>query len=87
MEEKEFLYEGRKKSIFTLPSKVVLFFVLLFLLVYLSDVLFGTRSVNEMLKLYHQEKDLKNKIKKAKKENEKLQRELFNYEVLVPDGN
>jgi len=87
MEEKESLYEGKKRSIFTLPSKVLLFFVLLFLLVYLSDVLFGTRSVNGMLKLYHQEKDLKTKIKKAKKENEKLQRELFNYEVLVPDGN
>jgi len=87
MEEKESLYEGKKRTIFTLPSKLVLFFILLFLIIYLSDVLFGTRSVNEMLKLYHQEKELKTKIKKAKKENEKLQRELFNYEVLVPDGN
>ncbi len=79
MEEKGF--------IFTLPYKLLAIILVMLFALYLGNILFGTRSVEQMLKLYKQEKNLKYEIKNAKKENEKLQKKLFEYEVLVPDEN
>ena len=87
MEKNELLQEGEKKFIFTLTYKLVIFFVVIFLAFYLGSILFGTRSIEEMLKVNEMETQLKKEIKNSKKENEKLQRKLFNYEVLVPDKN
>ncbi len=78
---------GEKKFIFTLPYKFLVVVLVIFLAFYAGSVLFGTRSVTELLKLSKQEKNLKLDIKKSKKENQKLQKELFEYEVLVPDNN
>jgi len=87
MEENELLQEGEKKFIFTLTYKLIIFFVVVCLAFYLGSILFGTRSIEEMLKVNKMENQLKQEIKNSKKENEKLQRKLFNYEVLVPDSN
>ena len=79
--------DGEKKFIFTLPYKLLSVILVIAFAFYVGSVLFGTRSVTELLKLTKEEKKLKQEIKKSKKENEKLQKKLFEYEVLVPDKN
>ena len=76
--------DGERKFIFTLPYKLLAVVLVIAFAFYLGNVLFGTRSVTELLKLSKQEKSLKKEIIKSKKENEKLQKKLFEYEVLVP---
>ena len=87
MKKNEFMEDGERKFIFTLPYKLLAVVLVIAFAFYLGSVLFGTRSVTELLKLSKQEKSLKKEIIKSKKENEKLQKKLFEYEVLVPDEN
>ncbi len=87
MKKNDFMEDGERKFIFTLPYKLLAVVLVIAFAFYLGSVLFGTRSVTELLKLSKQEKSLKKEIIKSKKENEKLQKKLFEYEVLVPDEN
>ena len=84
MKNEELLEVKDKKFIFTLPYKLLVIILVIYLAFYVGSILFGTRSIEEMIKLYKQEQRLKKEIKRSKKENEKLQRKLFEYEVLVP---
>ena len=85
MKNDEFMEVKDKKFIFTLPYKLLLIGFIIYFAFYLGSILFGTRSVEDMLKLYKQEENLKHEIIKSKKENERLQKKLFEYEVLVPE--
>ncbi len=84
MKNEELLEVKDKKFIFTLPYKLLVIVLVIYLAFYVGSILFGTRSIEEMIKLYKQEQRLKKEIKRSKKENEKLQKKLFEYEVLVP---
>ncbi len=87
MRKEEFMESGERKFIFTLPYKLLVVVLVIFFAFYVGSVLFGTRSLTELLKLSKEEKNLKLDIKKSKNENQKLQKKLFEYEVLVPDEN
>ena len=87
MKRDEFMESEERKFIFTLPYKLLAVVLVIIFAFYLGSILFGTRSVTELIKLNKQEKNLKKEIIKSKKENEKLQKKLFEYEVLVPDEN
>jgi len=86
MREKEELVKREEKSfIFSSFYKFLLIFLVIMLAIFIGEILFGTRSVEVYMDLEKQEKILQKNIEKEKKQNEKLQKKLFEYQLVVPD--
>ncbi|HIO91202.1 MAG TPA: hypothetical protein EYG69_05470 [Campylobacterales bacterium] len=84
--EKDFLLDSSKGSfIFSSFYKMILFISLIIFAFYLARVFFGVRSVEVLLDLNSQEKELSALIKEKKNENAKLQKKLLEYKVLIPE--
>jgi len=64
---------------------MILFISLIIFAFYLARVFFGVRSVEVLLDLNSQEKELSALIKEKKNENAKLQKKLLEYKVLIPE--
>jgi len=84
-EREELVKRGEKSFIFSSFYKLLLILFVIMTAIFVGEILFGTRSVEVFYDLQKQEKNLQNKIKKAKQENERLQKKLFEYQVAVPD--
>jgi len=73
-------------SLFNRKSKEVYIFALLLLTVvlgiYILNLMFGNRSLSQMIELQTTEKILQDKVKEIKRENEKLQKEYFELKEL-----
>ena len=84
MTEKEELLESKEGRgiLFSSISKVFIFIAVIWFALYVGDILFGTRSIEALLKVREQEKILEKEIKKQKQENAELQKTLFRYQVL-----
>jgi len=86
MTEKEELNQEEEISfIFSSFYKLLVITIVISLAIFIGKILFGTRSLEVLLDLQHQEEILKKKIKKEKNENAKLQKRLFEYQLSVPD--
>ena len=85
MTEKEELLEGSEKKSFIFSSlyKVLILFGVIWFALYVGDILFGTRSIEALLKVQKEEKTLEIEIAKQKRENARLQKELFENQVLA----
>ena len=85
MSEKEELLEGSEKKSFIFSSlyKVLILFGVIWFALYVGDILFGTRSIEALLKVQKEEKILEIEIAKQKRENARLQKELFENQVLA----
>ena len=83
-EREELFEEGEsKKFIFSSFYKILILIAVIWFGLYVGDILFGARSIEALLKVKKQEKELKTEIKKLKQENSKLQKDLFRYQVLA----
>ena len=83
-EREELFEEGEKKKfIFSSFYKILILIAVIWFGLYVGDILFGARSIEALLKVQKQEKELKKEIKKLKQENSKLQKDLFRYKVLA----
>jgi len=84
-EKEELVKEEQKSFIFSSFYKLLLISIVIAAAIFIGKILFGTRSVEVYMDLDKQESALKEKIKKQKLENAKLQKKLFEYQLLVPD--
>jgi cell division protein FtsB len=85
MNEREELIKEEKSFIFSSFYKLLIIFLVIVFAIFIGKILFGTRSLEVYLNLDKEERILQEKIKKIKDENEKLQKELFEYQLSVPD--
>ena len=84
MNEREELIREEKSFIFSSFYKLLIIFLVIVFAIFIGKILFGTRSLEVYLNLDKEEKILQEKIKKSKEENERLQKKLFEYQLLVP---
>jgi len=85
MEKDLFLDSDEGGFVFSSFYKIMLFIALIIFAFYLGRILFGVRSVEVLMDLNSQEKELSSLIKIKKDENAKLQRKLLEYKVLLPE--
>jgi cell division protein FtsB len=86
MNEREELIREEKSFIFSSFYKILLAVIVIMAAIFLGKILFGTRSLEVYFDLEEKEKILQKKIKKQKEENAKLQKKLFEYQLIVPDS-
>lgn len=84
--EKDLLLDTNEGSfVFSSFYKILLFIAIIIFAFYLVRILFGVRSVEVLMDLNSQEKELSTIIKDKKDENAKLQKKLLEYKVLMPE--
>jgi len=70
-----------KKSRFE-AAVVAIFLVVIFLAAYIINLVFGNRSLSQMIELEVTKKILEKRVNEIKKENEKLQKQYFELKEL-----